>query len=295
MLVEPIQLFCQETNDITILRVGVKQSYSMELKQQDFKAAFTIWNNMYTKGLKENYNVDVDLQFSLYEDLNSLETDLLNDKIDLIGLPIHEYFELSSADRFETVLTGISSDSKYEQFVLLVHEDSGIEDIEDAEGEKVFISSDPLSELMKIWLEVFLHKNGLPNSENFFSSLSAVEKESMAIYSLFFNKRDCALIKKTSFDITGELNPQIKSKLKVISLSPEFILNVVAIKKGYDNKVKQFYINLSTGLHLVPEHKQVLDLFKMKEIVTINEDELLNVKELFKEFRSLNKLTLDKK
>ncbi len=278
-----------------LMRIGATQTYSMDVKLQDLNAAFKLWTNLYAKRLSENHNIEGNVEFKLYESIKHLESDINENKIDLINLPIQEYSRLTRNEHFEPTLTGNTTENKFTQFVLLANKSSGLETIRNLEGKNIIMPEAGLSELMKIWLQVELYKNELPDIGNFFNSIQNTAKENMAIYSVFFNKIDCALVRKSTFDISSELNPQIKSNLRVISVSPEFIANLIAIRKGYDPDVKKLIIEETTKFHLKPEDKQVLTLFKFARMHELNEEDMENVEELFDEYKKYNMLTFDKK
>ncbi len=298
LIIQPIILLSQQGTDVVNkyqLRIGITKTYSLNTNQQDLIAAFKLWTNLYSKKLHESHNIEIDAQFTLYKNLELLETDINENKIDLLSLPIQEYSKLTGAERFEPTLTGNTTENKFTQFVLLVHKNSNLEAIEDLEGKDINMPEAGFSELMKIWMQVELYKNELPNFDNFSHNILTTEKENTAIYSVFFNQIDCALVRKSTFDIANELNPQIKSNLRVILISPKFVANLTAIRKDYDPKIKELIVDVTTKFHLNPEDRQILSLFKFSRMHELNENDMAKVNKLFSEYRNYNMLTLDKK
>ncbi len=275
------------------LRIGIPESYLIDLQEQDAKAALEIWTNHYVKNLKESSKIDLDADVFLYKDLKLFDADLIKNKIDLVSIPIQDHYKLIGMDHFEPILTGNTTNNKFTEFVLLAHKDSDLESIIDLERENIIMYNSASSELMKTWLNVELFRNELPNINSFFENIKIVEKENMVIFSVFFNKRDCALVRKSVFDIAGELNPQIVSSLKVLARSPKYIANLTALRKGYPPQMRKVIIDVSTKLHLTAEDRQVLSLFKIKQLFTLTEEELTSVKELFEEYKKYNLLTSD--
>ncbi len=278
-----------------LLRIGIPHTYLLDVKEQDASAALKIWADFYKRKLQEKSNIGIHMTFTLYDDPKEFEEDLIKNKIDLISIPIEDYYRLGGMDLFDPVITGNPTSEKYTQFVLLAHVDSKLETIKDIEGSNIIMPMTSVSELMRTWIEVELFKNQLQSFDKFFKTITKADKENMAIYSVFFNKRDCALVRKSTFDIANELNPQISSNLKIISISPKYISNVTAIRKDYDPQMSKLIIDLSIQFHKTPEDRQVLNLFKIKQLHNLNGEELMGVKELFAEYKNYTMLTLDKK
>ena len=278
-----------------VLRIGMPQTYFVNVDPEDAKVSMNTWYNLYTKKLKESHGIDLEAQVNLYENWELLDLELLNNNIDMINTPILDYFKLKNKVNFEPILTGSSGDSKFFQLVILVNKNSGIKHFNEILGKTLVIPENNLTGLMRIWINNVLNRKKLPELNSFFKGIKIVENEHRAVFSVFFGEQDCTIVKKSAFELSTELNPQIKSKLKAILISPEYVFNLAAIKKDFDPELKKHIIDLTTQFHLFHEEKQLLNIFKVTRVHKLDKNDLETTKKLFDENQNFDHFTLDEK
>ncbi len=83
-----------------------------------------------------------------------------------------------------------------------------------------------------------------------------------------------------------ELNPQIKNKVKVLSISPDFLYIIISFNRKIKDYVAEKIIELCLNIHNSVEGRQILNLIQAEKFYLINESDLGETKKLMKFFLS---------
>ena len=86
------------------------------------------------------------------------------------------------------------------------------------------------------------------------------ENPSKAILQVFFRQTDAALVTVDAFDLTCELNPQLRRDLVVLASSPPFITAFLIFRPGY--RLREKFETALLDLHMTPGGRQVLTVFQ---------------------------------
>lgn len=163
---------------------------------------------------------------------------------------------------------------------LLVRKDSGINSITQLKGKKLVTSKWTTGDLGGLYLETLLleHKQDLP--KQFFSEILTPETSNQALVELFFKKADVALVNANQFDIAAELNPQLRSNIKILSESEPYLIFVTALSKNTPTQEIKAIKNSLLTVHKTSKGRSVLNLLKIQGFQEISHLDLDNVRVL---------------
>lgn len=253
-----------------------------DFRSVDFKAvraATEIWVRELGKAL------GYELETSLYTDWSQMEQDALHNKIDIMSASPVKYFYLKEEMDVEVVFTTRRANKITRKIYLLVRADSTYQDIADLTHRTVAVQQG--DEIGVLYLNTLLLRNGLSESDMFFSAVEPKEKHSSAIMAVFFGQADACISYDVIFDTMSELNPQIGTQLRVLRASKELINIIAFVRKDvapdFADQVKQGIMRVDD----TPVGRQIMTLFQIDGLQTIDESELGNIESLMREYKTL--------
>ena len=227
-----------------------------------------------TLGKREGLNI-VDPEVVLTDNVNEMRTQIDSGTVDLVVSSSLEYLALNRTRILapEVTLTASSGSGGKISYLILVNKESNIENLAALKGKTINTYSRSASQLNRLWLDVLLSAAQLPAADNYFSSVNPGLRPSTACLPVFFKKSDACLIDSPSWETLRQLNPQIATKLKVLSESQpmvESLVSLTANRQAYRSEM----IHSLRGLQDDPEGRQILLLFKCSRVVAITAADL---------------------
>lgn len=181
-----------------------------------------------------------------------------------------------------------SSKDIFHSYILAVNRKSNINSLKDLKGKKfVSYSSD---ENTKNWLDYLILKKFQKPYSKLISEEIEVKKSNRALLSLFFNKADFTVIKKSVYEDMLLLNPSLKKKIKILIESEKNFLFGIGVfhKKASNNLIKSYYESLSDE-KLSKELVQVYKLLDQSSIQKISKDDLKKLEDFYDKYMKLKK------
>jgi len=209
--------------------------------------------------------------------------------VDVLGLTAIEYFALKDKYNLLPGLTGLIDENIYSNYILVVRHDSGINNLQDLLQRDLILPPLGKNPFIEIWLTNLLASQKKTKKELFFKKIEVVEKESNALYSVFFNKSDCAISLKRTFDVVSSLNPQIKKSLKILAMSPDLVIGLAAFRRDTGSSRINAYLEVAKDAHTTPEGSNILKIFRSKKLVEITEKDLESTKQLIDSYNLIIK------
>jgi ABC-type phosphate/phosphonate transport system substrate-binding protein len=160
----------------------------------------------------------------------------------------------------------------------LVRKDSEINSITQLKGKKLVTSKWTTGDLGGLYLETILLENKLPVTKQFFSEILQTETSNRAIVDLLFKKADVALVNENQFNIAAELNPQLRSNLKILSESEPYLIFVTALSKNTPTQEVKAIKNSLLTVHKTAKGRSVLNLLKIQGFQEISLADIDNVR-----------------
>ncbi len=261
------------------LAIGYDASTFFETDIKDVKAAFDLW----VRSVGENAGLVTEAY--VYDDLAVMRADIMNGKIDMITGSSLNYLEISSVCETEIAYCALHDDAKTLSYLFVVHADSGYTSIEQLADSRLIINKD--DDIGLFYYNVLLLEHDLPEAKYFFSHIIAEQSFSRALTSLFFEKGDACITSNVVFDLMKEINPQIGTRLKIIAKSPEYIPTLAFFRKGVDENIKELVRNELGNFKNTTAGRQTLMLFKIKNILPVQDNELDNLRKLKARYEAL--------
>lgn len=245
----------------------------------DIRVAMDYW----LQEISHNMNV-VDGRAEYFMDMQKMRESFDQKELDMIAAPplsIIKHFNLAN---LSNGFMGVRAFGKYNSLLLIAKNNVNIQNLADLRGKRLkLLTNDEMSE---VYIETLLQKQFHMRPEQFFKSITREDKNSRRlILDLFFDKTDAALIYQQAYDLTMELNPQIKTKTKILISFPLLSKSYSFFRRDYPD-LNTVYNHINQ-LFDTPRGRQILEFFKSDEVGYSNIDELIPVQALYEEYLDL--------
>ena len=227
-----------EKNDQMNFRFGYSNVVFQDIDPNDGNAALLIYTRELEKIFYRKNKKNVSLTTKIFYSIDEIRNELNENKIDLLSITSDKFFEIKKEFNLVPCITTISGNDKFTEYIVISSAKKKIKQIGLLKGSTFSIPKNFENSIAEKWLNVVLHTNKLKSSEKFFGKILSVTNEKSAVYNVFFNKTDCAIVRESVFKTLSELNPQIENSLNIVEKSPRFIINVISYKKIW--KVRYF-------------------------------------------------------
>jgi phosphonate transport system substrate-binding protein len=246
--------------------------------ENDARAAISV----YSKVIAGDYDLDPG-QAIVLDGRDAIAAALRQNQADLLALTTEEFLA------FEGQLEGplLVTNGKHgtaEEYLLLARADGPIQKVEDLRGRSLTMSSDIRASLAPVWLEILSRRHGLGPSGTAFPGLVQSPTVTQVLLPVFFGKADACIVTRTAFETMGDLNPQVKERLRVVAQSPPVVPTVSGFRRGMSESLKQRAIKAAMGASGTPTFRQLLMLFKTEALSVVPADTLESTRQLMAEY-----------
>jgi phosphonate transport system substrate-binding protein len=276
----------REESTITKIKIGYMSNLFSQVDQKDAEAALEVWAR---KIIEEN-NLNYEATGIVFNDLVSVEQAISHDEVDLVSLNAMDYLFVRNNSHIEPAFVASRGDSILEELILLVHHDSGFNEIQNLESKSVKVLSGIYGQLPVLWLDTVLMKQGLPECGEFFKKIDSVEKSSSAILSVFFGQSDACIVSRDSFSTAVELNPQLGRDLRELISSPGLTISIACFRNNLADEHKGIIRDYIDKVSDDPAGIQILILFNTKKLVFFNPELLKSAESLVDEYHHLKSM-----
>jgi phosphonate transport system substrate-binding protein len=254
-----------------------------DVNENDAGAAAKVW----AQSLGRDKNVRVDPVVQVLRGTNAIGEAIRTGAVDVITMTTEEYWHLRHRVSCDTFLYGVKSGSISEQYVLLVHRDSGIQKVADLRGRTLTLFRNPRACLAPVWVETLLGGPGSSRLSGFFGRVTEVNKLSRAVLPVFFRQADACLATRAGFETAAELNPQVGQQLKVLAISPELVPVVCCFRADYHSRCRDQVLAAALHVKSSPAGQQFLTLFQCDDFAQGTESDLNSALELLATYARL--------
>lgn len=275
-------------DSVAVMRIGASATLlGSDVNGNDARAALKVWCDTFARetGLRIVYPPD---GFSPPEQLYQKIRD---GQVDAFSLPLPEYLQIASYTD-SSLLVEQSYVNGGEEYLILVHADSGLQHPADLHGRSlVQYVGNPMC-LANDWLAVLLAASNLGPPESYFSQITPSLKASRAILPVFFRQSDACLVTRRAFDTMAEMNPQLSVKLRVIATSPKLVPIIIAFHKNSSAQQRERFRTALTNLGNTVAGRQILALFNSRQMAAANVSVLASAIEIVNASRRLKTRTV---
>jgi len=268
-----------------LVRIGYSASVRADVDQRDAKVALKNWLDLTAEQDGAGYVSTIEV----YDSLDRLEQDIVGERIDVAVISPSEYIDMRKRCPLEPFSVGQVAGKPTDHIRLVVHADSGIDDVRQLQGKKLLAQLTGTGRVPLLWLDTLLVAAGHPPHRSFFQQVKTAGKAQPMVLPVFFRQADACLVHAHSLDIMVELNPQIGAKLKTVAHSPEFCVGLMAFRSGLKADLKQRLRRSALRLHESIKGQQICILFKVDKVLPWDEKLLDTTIALLEQWQKLGK------
>ncbi|MGR9116564.1 MAG: PhnD/SsuA/transferrin family substrate-binding protein [Gammaproteobacteria bacterium] len=243
----------------------------------DIEVTLTFW----TQEITEETDIS-ESNARLYDTIDSMRDAFEGGEIDMIIAPplaIARYFKREElADGFVGVREGGENNS-----LLLLANKASVKSLTNLRGKRLIMPEN--DELAEVFLDTLMLKTYRQGYKKVFSVIQPKRKINRIVLDLFFNKADAAMVYAGAFEVMAELNPQIKTRLKVLASYPVRAKNFSYFNRNYP--LRELLTKKAMSYGEFPRAKQLLAVYKTPELDYCRVDDLRMFDLLYQEYTQL--------
>ena len=243
-------------------RLAFTASMFTDVNENDAHAAMKVWIST----VAQERGIPVDYELRIFQTVQEMVEACRTNQIDGFGLVAPEYARLSQEMEFDRLAIAIHGGAITEEYVLLVHQDSGLEQIEQLRGRSLNVLVNPRMSLGLIWLDTLLLEARQGRAAEFFGKVASFNKTSRVALPVFFRQADACLMTRDSFKVMGELNPQLNQKIRILAASPAMVPSCFAFRKNFVSSYRPQLLAEMSRLGDTPVGQQILMLTQSERI-----------------------------
>jgi phosphonate transport system substrate-binding protein len=261
------------------LRVAVSESVIGEVNSTDLRAALKTWAGAIARQTGVRMDPELCTSEQLLQKIRSRQVDMFSlDVLEYAKVAAYVYPELVMD---ETQLPG------GEEYVLLVHQSSGIRSLADLHGRSLLLYKNTRTCMDRIWLDTLLASAHLGAADTLLSRVESNSKLSRVVLPVFFRQADACVATRRGYATMCELNPQLASQLHTLAVSPKLMVAFLAFHKDSPPEARQKFLAAVTELHKTVEGRQALMLFQGTRLVRVDVSVLNNSMEMLRAYDRL--------
>ncbi len=131
----------------------------------DAKAAMKVW----LLTVARERGIAIDPEPVIYGSLEEVLRGLQSAFVEGFGGTAEECWRLSKEVKLDRMVVSINGGRMTEEYLILVHRDSGMEGVADLRGRSLLVLQNPRMSLATVWLDTLLAQNGLETTPEFCS------------------------------------------------------------------------------------------------------------------------------
>jgi phosphonate transport system substrate-binding protein len=233
-----------------------------DVNENDARAAMKVW----IATVAQERGIPVDPNPQVFLTVEEVLQANRNVPLDGVGLVTPEFSRLCEAMKFDRMAVSIHGGTISEEYLLLVHQESGLERLEQLRGRTLNILQSPRMSLATIWLDTLLLQARQSPVADFFARTNSSNKVGRVALPVFFRQADACLLTRKSFQVMGELNPQIHQQLRILAFSPAFVPSGFALRADRESSLRAKVLTEMTRLNETPVGRQILTLTQADRI-----------------------------
>ena len=261
--VTPGRAAADVTTAIAPMRVAFSSNLFADVNEDDARASVMAW----AQTLGREHGIPVDPATKIIAGTDAIVQALRDSSIDVVTMTTNEYWVVRREVPLGPFILGVVNGRTTEEYVLLVHRDSGITQLGELRKRSLVIYQNPRAGLSPVWLETLLLQSGLGRSTEFFSRTTETNKLTRVVLPVFFRQADACLLTRAGFQTMNELNPQVGQQLKVLAASAALVPIVFCFRGNYNSPDRDKLLDSIDRISETPAGRQTLMLFQSERLV----------------------------
>lgn len=260
---------------------GYSSQLFYNVDPKDLTGLIDVFARMTERKMKHGVKTSV----VMYDSLSATEKALSRNEVDILVMIPEEFARLRPIFRLEPIMSADYGDHFYNELLLLVREGSGVTEIGHLRGKSLLVDVGQQGTVPMKWFDSLLRARFSSNAKGFFGSINENIKSSKVIMPLFFGQVDACLVSRNSYEISAELNPQLRRKLRILERSPGFVTGIIATRKDLGKLKRDVIVKTLTEMYTDPKGKQIMTLFRINRLVPYKPEHLSSVEKIMRERR----------
>ncbi len=284
LLVQPALVAAEKDDGTqTLFRTGFIQHAIFNSDPRDARAVLEVHSREISRQIGESLNIKV----ILFPEMDAMTNALRKGELELAAMPSVDFLRLRKTVPLIPSFVGKNSKGPGISYVVITRKDGGFRSFSDLKGKTIMIPAVTKYESSQIWLEVLFMRTEKGGYDNFFSHIKETPKLANAIMGVFFRQADAALVTRTGFNTSCELNPQLAAQLTILAESPNLSDAVVCLIPGTSEKFRTKIYNAMLQLNETKSGKQIYTIFQTNGITPFKEEYLDGLENLIGEHKRL--------
>lgn len=263
--------------------IGFTASVFFDVNINDGRAAIKVL----TEKLADKFGFETKAETIIFTDIALVVKAIKDKKIDLIGMLPSEFFEITEHAFLEPLAVPKSDERVFDQFLLLAHRESEIKELSGLRNKKLVIETKGRGGSSVTWLNTILLNAKLPESKDFFLSITEANTAYQTVLPVFFKQADACVVGQMVYETMVELNPQLGQDLVNLARSPGYCFGLLCCRKGFVEEYEGNVLNSLLELHQDPQGKQLLKIFRIDKFVSFQPYHLESVEMLYDDYQKL--------
>jgi hypothetical protein len=234
-----------------------------------------------------HYSDGYNLKAKIYGQCSDVTESMKNDSLAVLAVGTYDYLTFGNKIGLDPIFVPSTKGDIFEQYSILTRKVSNFTNIKDLKGVKIGLLSSKNHMASRLWLDILLAKNNIPDKSKFFNKVNNSEKESQLILDLFFGHLDACIVSTASLTLMKELNPQVGEKLISIQNSPKYLWGLTCFTKIFTSeKDRDMFSKSAMQVNELNAGRQLFSLAKINKLEPFKFEYLNTYKDLLKEFNN---------
>ncbi|MBK7104874.1 MAG: PhnD/SsuA/transferrin family substrate-binding protein [Ignavibacteriae bacterium] len=263
--------------------MGITKEMFSDVNIRDAKAIIEIW----TKMIHEKISNDVKTTTFIYDDIQKLIKDINDEKVDYVFLNVPQYLKYKSSLKLKPYYGTLVNKKKYFDLYLIIGIDKNIKSFSELKNSTIAIQCGRFETMGNLFLDYLCLKNGVQEKEKFFKKILYEDNASKTILGTFFGKTDACIVTSSTFEITSEMNPQVKNSLRILNKKENLTNDLFCFRNNLPENEKEKAVGFGNQVDADPKTSQVYKIFKIDGSYLINKSDLAPTVELWESYNNL--------
>jgi phosphonate transport system substrate-binding protein len=269
------------------IRAGFTPNAFANMNRNDVEAAFKVLAQ--TVGTRRGYKVTAETR--MFENAAAFQAAFEDGGVNLAIFDSWSYLMMENTKSASPVFVATTRGEVGQRYLVLTRKDSGLNTLADLRGKGIVRLDLPSLSIGHWWLETLLLEKRLGMVSTFFAQVISVAKPAAAVLPVFFGKNHACMVDEYAFSVMSELNPQVGKTLQAVETSGLLLEALICLTHaGWPSEeARRDLIETLGELHLEPAGRQILSLFKYKQLLPFKATYLDSAKKLRSTYEKLRK------
>jgi hypothetical protein len=238
------------------LRVAVNLLSLRDASRTDVEVSLRLW----AEELMRTLEVPAEIRF--YDGMAEIRRDLDADRVNFViadGLDLIRHFNPGDlADGFG----GLAPSE--DRMLLLTRKGAGIHSGKDLAGKRVLLLGN--NAFSDLWLETYCYRTFQKPCDKAGLLVSKESRSRQQVFKLFFDKADAALVRGYAYELTLDLNPQIRARTEILEQILIYPGSLGLFSSRVSPAFREYVIAKVPQLHDHPRGRQLLEVMQTERV-----------------------------